>query len=322
MTFSQILGHDQQKNILRRALESNRLAHAYLFHGPEGVGKRLMALALVRGIFCQEGTGCGNCIACRKVDHQNHPDLHLLEADGAYIKIEQVRALQKELAFHPLESPQKVCLIDGADKLNPAGGNALLKTLEEPNGNTLFVLLSAHTERILPTIRSRCQSLPFGRIPPRILRSTLEDRLGLSEEEAHLLSALSDGSFKKALGRDRELFLERRRPLLKSLTALSSGSILPLFEMAEELSADKDHIADILEIYQAFFRDLLLHHHGRPVEELVNIDLQEKISRVSGRETIRSLMDKLDAIGYCRRQLDRNVNRQLALEVLLMRLAA
>ncbi len=92
--------------------------------------------------------------------------------------------------------------------------------------------------------------------------------------------------------------------------------------MAEELAADKDHLTDILEIYQAFFRDLLLHHHGRPEEELVNIDLQEKITRVAGRETIRSLMTKLDAIGDCRRQLDRNVNRQLAVEVLLMHLAA
>ena len=114
MTFSQILGHDRQKDILRRAVASGRLAHAYLFEGPEGIGKRLMALALVRAVFCQDGKGCGSCSACRKVDHHNHPDLHLLEADGASIKIEQIRSLQKELSYRPLEAPKKVCLIDGS----------------------------------------------------------------------------------------------------------------------------------------------------------------------------------------------------------------
>ncbi|HKK01206.1 MAG TPA: DNA polymerase III subunit delta', partial [Desulfuromonadales bacterium] len=83
MTFAQILGHERQKNLLRRAVASKRLAHAYLFEGADGIGKRLMALALVRAVFCLEGEGCGQCSACRKVDHNNHPDLHLLEADGA-----------------------------------------------------------------------------------------------------------------------------------------------------------------------------------------------------------------------------------------------
>lgn len=322
MTFAQILGHERQKDILRRAHRAGRLAHAYLFTGPEGVGKRLMALALVRSVFCLEGTGCGDCLACRKVDHQNHPDLHLLHSEGAVIKIEEVRQIQKELAYRPLEAPQKVCLIDDADKLNQAAGNALLKTLEEPNGNAFFILLSAHPERILPTIRSRCQQLPFGHIPFKLLRNTLEERLGLSEREAHLLGALSEGSFKKALGKDRDLFLEHRKQILKSVTALSEGSILPLFDLAEELAGDKDHLPDVLEILQAFYRDLLLHYHGRPEEELLNIDLMEKIHCVVSKESIRSIMKKLEAIAACRRQLERNVNRQLAVEVLLMRLAA
>ena len=322
MTFSQILGHDRQKDILRRALDSGRLAHAYLFAGPEGVGKLLTALALVRGVFCKNGNGCGDCTACRKVDHHNHPDLHLLQADGSSIKIEQVRSLQKELAYRPLEAPKKVCLIDGAELLNPAAGNALLKTLEEPSGDALFILVSSHPEGVLPTIRSRCQQLPFGRIDHRTIKQTLENQLGLGDEEAHLLAALSEGSFKKALGKDRDLFLGRRREILKALTALSQGSVVPLFSLAEELAGEKDQLPDILEILQAFYRDLLLFFHGRPEEELVNIDLMEKVRRVAARESLRSLLGKLDAISDCRMHLRRNVNRQLAMEVLLMQLAA
>ena len=322
MTFGQILGHDRQKDLLRRALASGRLAHAYLFNGPEGVGKRLMALAFARSIFCQNGTGCGTCTACRKVDHYNHPDLHILDPDGSTIKIEQVRAIQKELSYRPLEAPKKICLIDGAEKMNPAAGNALLKTLEEPKGEALIILLTAQVERVLPTIRSRCQRIPFYAIARPVLQQALQEKLGLDDSQGHILAALSEGSFKKALGKDRELYLEQRRELLKALTALSPGSVIALFKLAEELSNDKERFQEILELFQAFYRDLLLHKQGIPESELVNIDLLEKIRRVAKRETTATLLAKLEAIATSRRQADRNVNRQLAMEVLLMRLAA
>lgn len=322
MTFAQIHGHTRQKDILRRALASGRLAHAYLFEGPEGIGKRLMALALVRAIFCQDGSGCGTCSACRKVDHNNHPDLVTVSPDGASIKIEQIRALQKELAFCPLEADRKVCLIDGAEKLGPAAGNALLKTLEEPASRALLILLSPLPESVLGTIRSRCQRLPFARIPREEIETVLRDRLDLDASDGHVLAALADGSFDRALGRDRELHLEQRRELLKRLTALSAGSIIPGFELARALADDKERLPEILEIFRSFYRDLLLYRHGAPEQELVNVDLLEKIRRVAGRETVSSLLRKLDALAACQQQLARNVNRQLAVEVLLLRLAA
>jgi DNA polymerase-3 subunit delta' len=321
VTFAPIIGHDRQKEILRRALAAGRIPHAYLFEGPEGVGKRLVALALARAIFCRDG-GCGDCPACRKVDHHNHPDLHLVEPDGSFIRIEQVRDLQREFAFRPLEASRKICLIDGADRLNPAAANALLKTLEEPAGNALLILLAAQGENVLPTIRSRCQRLPFCRLPRERLREVLQDRLGLEEAASHVLAALSEGSFCRALGKNRELFLERRRELLKGLTALSGGSIVPLLEFARQLAEDKEHLPDILEIFQVFYRDVLLYLHGCPEDDLVNLDLLEKIRRAGSRETPASLLRKLEALAAGRRHLDRNVNRELALDLLLLRLAA
>lgn len=322
MTFARILGHDRQKDILRRALTGRRLAHAYLFEGPEGVGKRLMALALARAVFCVEGNGCGSCTPCRKIDHNNHPDLHLLEPDGTSIKIEQVRQLQQELALRPLEAPRKICIIDDADRLNTAAGNALLKTLEEPSGQTLLLLLSARPEGVLPTIRSRCQRLPFGRLPQPLVKEVLREMLDGDGGQAHILAALAEGSFKKALGKDRDLYLERRKSLIKSVTALSPGSILPLFELAAELAEEKEHLPEILEMFQTFYRDMLLQRHGAAEDELVNIDLLEKMRRLQPRETVPALLAKLDALSACRRHLERNVNRQLAMEVLLLNLTA
>ncbi len=320
--FEHIIGHEKQKEFLLRAVRADRLAHAFLFEGPEGVGKRLMATALARALFCDQKLGCGDCVPCRKVIHSNHPDFHLLEPDGALIKIEQIRELQKDLSYRPLEAPRKFCIIDGADKMNPAAGNALLKTLEEPQGDALLILLTSHPEGVLDTIHSRCQSLPFGRLHRDTLKKVLQDRLGLGEVQGHILAALSEGSFKKALGRDRDLFLERRKTLLAALTALSPGSILPLFELAGELSGEKEQLQDILEIIQAFFRDLLLLRLGAPEQDLVNIDLMQKIRRVAAKEDIPSLLRKLNAIEEGRRQIMRNVNKELALDVLFMRLAA
>lgn len=322
MTFAHILGHERQKNILRRALAADRLAHAYLFEGPEGIGKRLLALALVRAVFCHDGSGCGDCPGCRKVDHGNHPDLQLIEPDGTSIKIEQIRELQKQLSYSPLEAPRKVCVIDGADRLNPAAGNALLKTLEEPSRKTLLLLLTPRPDAVLSTVRSRCQRLPFSRLPREMVRDVLQQQLDRNPLEAHVLAALSDGSFKKALGRNRDLYLDRRKSLLKSLTALSPGSIGPLLALSADLAEDKDVLPELLEIVQAFFRDLLLTQHGATEEELVNRDLLDKIHRVAWRWSPHALLLKLDAISACQRQLERNVNRQLALDVLLLRLAA
>jgi len=322
VSFARILGHERQKEILARAVATDRLAQAYLFDGPEGVGKALVAQALTRLVFCEERSGCGNCPACRKVDHHNHPDLHLLEADGKTIKIEQVRELQREMSLRPLEAPRKVALIADAEKLTQAAGNALLKTLEEPNGAALFVLLTHQPERLLPTIRSRCQRLTFGHLPLEKLKTSLTERLGLDETEGHLLANLAEGSFKKALGRDREFFVERRRDLLKRVTALSSGSVIPLLELAKELIDDKESLPDVLEILLAFYRDLLLHAHARPELELVNIDLMEKIHREAARNSIGGLLHKLEAVIACRRHLERNVNPQLAVEVMLMHLVA
>ncbi len=322
MNFAHIIGHERQKEVLERAVRQGRLAHAYLFAGPEGVGKRLMVLALVRTLFCVEERGCGECPPCRKVDHHNHPDLHILEPDGSSIKIEQVRNIQRDLNLRPHEAKRKVCLIEAAELMTVGAANALLKTLEEPRGDTLLILLSSQPQRLLETIRSRCQPLCFARQPLELLRDALQSQLGVSDAEAHVLAALADGSFKKAFGKDRQLYLEERRNLLKTLTGLSPGSILPILEFAEQLAADKTALPDILEIFQAFYRDVLLAVHGRDAAELVNLDLVEKVRRVAARENAAGILLKLEALGQAHRQLERNLNTQLVVENLLLKLAA
>ena len=203
MTFDQILGHARQKEILSRSLASGRLAHAYLFSGPDGVGKRLMALALARAIVCHEQRGCGDCQACRKIDHRNHPDLHVLEPDGNSIKIEQVRSLQKGLNLKPLEAPRKICLIEAADSMTLGAANALLKTLEEPPPYVLFIFATTEPNKVLPTILSRCQRFDFRRISVPEIVERLKDicqEEDITADEASLLliARKGDGALRDA----------------------------------------------------------------------------------------------------------------------------
>ncbi len=322
MTFDKITGHQRQKNILLRTLSNQRVAHAYLFEGPEGVGKRLTALAFTRALFCQNGTGCGKCPSCLKVDNLNHPDLHLLQANGSALKIDQIRTLQQELSLRPLEGSYKVCLIDGAEYFTNGAANALLKTLEEPQSGTIIILLTNQPEKLLPTIRSRCQRLPFSHLPKQQVAAILAEKLELNRTDALILAALSEGSLKKALGANRDFFLEKRLKLIQSLSALSASSTIPTFSFANELEMEKESLPDILDIFQAFYRDILLLKHERPEEELVNQDLHDLLQQQKQQTTTAGLLRKLNALESARYHLQRNVNRRLTLEVMLMRITA
>ena len=173
MPFSDIIGQETPVAVLRRSLSAGKVAHAYIFDGIEGCGKKKTAMAFVEAVFCNGTEGCGHCPACRKVAALQHPDLHVVEPDGAFIKIDQIRNLQKELSFRPFEVEKKACIIEAAERMNPSSANAFLKTLEEPPGNALLILLTSNIGAILPTILSRCQRLSFSPISEAAIESYL-----------------------------------------------------------------------------------------------------------------------------------------------------
>jgi len=319
MTFADIIGHEQQKKLLRHAFASDKLAHAYLFSGIEGIGKRLMALALARLVFCHEGKGCGNCSACRRIDHNNHPDLHVLEPDGQFIKIEQVRTLQKNLAFRPLEAPHHFVLIDQAECMHPGAANALLKTLEEPPNGALFVLLSAQLHALPSTIRSRCQVLPFSHLShteiEKVLRAQVDD-----ETERNILAALAQGSLSKAFGADRDFYLNTRREIFTAIARLKPAAVLPMLELAPALAPDREYAEAVTDILISCYRDLFILVSRASGALVVNTDLEQELRHLSSRCSPAGVSAMLDAILRCRTYLQHNVNPLLAMEWLLSRL--
>jgi DNA polymerase-3 subunit delta' len=212
--FSEVQHQEGALSILRRALRSGRMPHAYLFEGPEGVGKELTALALAARLLCEDDTlapdadACGQCPACRLVATDNHPDLHLIhrglhkvhpdrtirQSKGLFLVVDLIRVFVMEPAtMKPTQGRRRVFIIRDAERMNEEAQNALLKTLEEPPGTACLILVTSSASRLLPTIRSRCQCVPFRLLPAEFVGRELQARLDLPATDAQALAALCGG---------------------------------------------------------------------------------------------------------------------------------
>ena len=319
MPFSEVIGQDRAIAVLRRSITMERVAHAYLFAGIEGCGKKKTALAFIQAVFCGKDEACGVCPSCRKLAHGQHPDLHLLEPDGAFIKIDQVRELQKELSYRPFEAPKKACIIDGAEKLNQSSGNALLKTLEEPPGDALMILITPERSAVLQTILSRCQTLQFQPLSAELIEGRLL-RDQFSGEAARVAATLSGGSLKRGMEIAADGVLDGRGAFLERVIALNLRNVNALFTAAEEFAADKEGLPGFLELLLSFLRDVLIYRSTPGA--LANADLEQLIAREAERCSEVRLMELIEQLVTMRRMLARNVNARLALEVFFMRFAA
>jgi DNA polymerase III subunit delta' len=276
-------------------------------------------LAFVQAVFCGKDEACGVCPSCRKVANGQHPDLHILEPDGAFIKIDQVRELQKELSYRAFEAPKKACIIDGAEKLNQSSGNALLKTLEEPPGDALMILIAPERSAVLQTILSRCQSLQFHPLPAELIEERLL-RDHFPAEAARVAATLCGGSLKRGIEIATDGVLESRGSFLERVLGLKLNDAATLFAAAEEFAADKDGLPGLLELLLSFLRDVLI-YRSTPAA-LANADLEPLVAREAERTSERRVMELIEQLLNMQRMLARNVNARLALDVFFMRLAA
>ncbi|NJD92371.1 MAG: DNA polymerase III subunit delta', partial [Geobacter sp.] len=283
MSFDRIKGNAGSVAAMKRILGSRRIAHAYLFAGPDGVGKKLAAIAFVQSLFCSTGNGCGVCPSCRKIAAGSHPAIHTLEPAGQFIKIDQVRELQKELGYRPYEAPRKVCIIDGADRFNPSSGNALLKTLEEPPGDALLILTTSAVDSVLQTIRSRCQLLWFSSVPVDEITALLVDR-GCNPADAAVAAALADGSVARALSLSSDDTISTRAEIMEKACSLDNYSAI--FAFGERFDKEREKAVTALDFIISFWRDMLTLSSGSP--NTVNSDMTALLAREARKRNSRT----------------------------------
>lgn len=323
MPLSDIVGHDRVVDGLRRSLAGGKTAHAYIFEGPAGCGRRTTALALIQALFCRAGDddACGVCPSCRKVSVGSHGDIHLVEPlpGKRDISIAQLRDLQRDLAMRPYEAPRSACIIEPADRMNVSSANSFLKTLEEPPGHALIILITENADMLLPTIRSRCQLLRFAPLSPEQVRLLLE-RGGMDADSASLLAPLADGSMQRAGELDNEALTARRERLMHHLALLSPERIATIFDASEELSGSRDETLETVDMLLSFCRDLL--HLAAGSGEIVNTTLRPTLERFVGRLELAGALKLAENVMEARRSLQRNANAKLTLDTLFIRMAA
>ena len=368
MLFHEIQHQERAVSILRRALAGGRIHHAYLFEGPEGVGKETAARVLAAGLLCldprrrPEDEPCGRCDSCRLLKSDNHPDyrlihrgLHKLHPDksirsstGLFLVVDLIRHFLIEPATNrPTLGSRRVFLIRDAERMNEEAQNALLKTLEEPPGAACLILVTAAAARLLPTIRSRCQRIPFDLLPTAFVAEQLQARCGTSSAQARALAALAEGRLGVAIHWQQIDLLAALDAASASLADLPSGDTETfgkrLVDLAAELairargaaaedngdpdeeattsssgkSVATDELRDALKLVYLLVavvhREALVHQAGAPALRVL-ADLSPRAVPWVQSASLDHLEANLRAVAEAERMLDRNVAPQLVCE--------
>lgn len=377
MRLSDVRHQQRAVSILRRALRSGRVPHAYLFEGPSGVGKELAARALAARLLCDDDTlapdadACGRCSACRLLAADTYPDFHLIhrglhkfhpdrtirEGKGLFLVVDLIRHFLIEPAgLKPALGRRRVFLLRDAERMNEQAQNALLKTLEEPPGSACLILVTASASRLLPTIRSRCQEVPFGLLPPDFVAGELAVRHHLPPSAARVLAGLADGRLGVAVHWHRIGLLDALDAVGECLDRLPDGDVeafgAGLVELATGLAAQslrvigedetaletddesdipkssgksiptdqlRDGLKLVLMLVAGLHRDALVVKSDAAA--LRNVPQQQRrVDRLAERSSLDHLDACIRAVSEAERTLDRNVAPQLVCEHLAVAL--
>lgn len=317
-----IIGHDQAVTLLRRGLSTGRVAHAYLFCGPPRIGKTTLALSLAQALNCgQPDPPCGQCVSCTKIGQHTHPDVRVIvgEGTGESIRIDQVRALQREAVLSPYEGKHRVFILRRMDLATMEAANSLLKTLEEPPSHVVLVLTAVQAEALPATVVSRCQRVDLRPAAYGLVERALHGE-GVPASKAQLLARLSAGRVGWALhaSQDDRVLGQRQQDLDRLIELLSADRVERL-DFAWKSSRDPVACRRTIELWVGWWRDLLLVCGGGE-DHLVNMDRREELWSLAGQTTLAQAWAALGACQVTSAQLEANVNARLAMEGLLLEL--
>lgn len=330
-----LLGHTWAVDMLRRHIATGETRHAYLFTGPVGVGRRSLALAFVRTLNCSAppvpGDSCGQCRDCQQVDRKAHPDLYIIEPTikdpdnprelipDVYgeIRIQQIRDLGRVINLKPYQAQYRTVVCERFNQANLESSNAFLKTLEEPPSHAIMLLTADNPESLLPTVVSRCEVLRLRPLPIGQVEKELQRR-GADSSQAQLIAHISGGrpGYAFQLLADSSM-LEARNQQLNDLSRMLSASRVEKFSYAEKLVKDRKVMRQTLACWLSFWRDVLLRttNADSPLE---NVDRVSEIETLAGSLDLTAARARVAEAEHSIRQMDKNVNPRLLMEVLLL----
>jgi DNA polymerase-3 subunit delta' len=310
--------------MLTKSIKKDRLAHAYLFEGERGTGKKEFALFLAKTLFCRdlnEITPCNSCINCKRIESGNHPDVHVIEPDGLSIKKQQIGHLQGEFSKTGVESKQKYYIINQADRMTTNASNSLLKFLEEPNNQTTAILLTEQINQMLDTIISRCQTLSFRPVSKQLLVSQLIEE-GIQPSSANLVVQLTNSLEQASILAKDDWFAEARKVVLQLCEVLDSNSQHGMIFIQEKWLSqfqDREQNERGLDLLLVYYRDLLSVLIGEE-DSIILSDQRDQLKHRALQISQKHVIQKMNAILEAKRRLSANVQSQLLMEQLVLNL--
>jgi DNA polymerase-3 subunit delta' len=336
--FRDVLGHARLIDLLARSVVGGTLPPSLVLAGPAGIGKRLTAVAVAQALNCLKSSeflfapsgfdACGTCAACTRIARGVHPDVLIVQpGESGAIKVDQVRDIVDRAAYRPFEGRRRAVIVDDADALVPAAQNALLKTLEEPPPSSVFMLVTARPDVLLPTVRSRCPQLRFRPLSPSDIASVLIAR-GYSDSDARAVAATADGSVARALEASADERVEARDTAERVLAASARGDAGRRLEGAKDLvsksggsgAVDREQLAVHLRAMSSLLRDVEVLATRADVRVLANPDVQPALERLTqtyqGERGIRAFT----AIDRALVALERNAGVKVVADWLVLQL--
>ena len=329
----QVVGQTRVVTLLQRSLERDSLAHAYLLTGPPNVGKMTLAINLAQAINCPAAEcPCGECVACQKIASASHADVQIIgltrneNSSEARLRkeigIDQIRQLQHSASLPPFEGKYKVFIIEGAEFLSNEAANCLLKTLEEPAGKVIFILLTTN-EKLLPaTVVSRCQRLELAPLSAAEAEDALTTRWNIEPPKAGLLAKLSHGCLGWALSAasDESRLMQRKEKIEKLLEIISADyeeRFVWAAQLAAQFAQNRELVQEVLDLWLNWWRDLLLVKTGCG-DIITNIDYLATLIEMAECYRLNQIKAFIDSIRAAGKQLRQNANPRLVLEVLML----
>ena len=325
MALKDIIGQERAIEILRGCIKRNRVAHAYIFAGDEGIGKKLTAINFAKALNCQnnpspiplpQGEGargrvenvfsdeidcCDGCSSCIKINKSIHPDFFFIAPENGEIKVDVIRELQESISYKAFESPWKIVIIDGAETLNQSAANAFLKTLEEPPEQTILILISSMSGLIPKTILSRCQRVNFSPLPFDKIGKLLENKF--SAGETMLISMLSGGRPGWALSNN---LIEKRDKLFNEFKSL-------IDIIGEDLLEGKDSLEEWFEWVHLWLRDIAVLKATGDTALLINQDREKEIRDISNKAALSDILKLSNTLYNIKNLLRFNLNKKITL---------
>ena len=323
MGFQDILGNDMIKEHFKKAIENNKISHAYILTGEEGTGRKSIANAFSMALLCEKGgkEPCMVCHSCKQVLSGNHPDLIYVKHEKPNsIGVDDIREqINDTIMIRPYSSYYKIYIVDEAEKMTVQAQNALLKTMEEPPFYAVIILITTNQEAFLPTILSRCVQLKLKPLKDFTVKSYLSEHLGVPEKEAEICAAFARGNLGKAIHlASSDEFKELYQKVMMMVKNISTMDIVSLLDHIREMKEQNFDMEDVLDLLQLWYRDVLMYKVTKDMNLLIFKDEYKVINGMVQKVDYAGLEKILASIDTARTRLSANVNMELAMELLLL----